>query len=82
MAAADRPDEIEVRAFRGQRRNFINRMKKVNGNTFMFTEKKGGKTTLTGKIIYAKDGKSRTVTVWGKGADGKKFTSTAFYDKS
>ena len=57
-------------------------LKKVSANTYSLVSKKGGKTVGTGKIVYAKDGKSRTVTVSGTGPDGKKFKSTAFYDKS
>jgi hypothetical protein len=41
-----------------------------------FANKKGGKVTLSGKIVVAADGKSRTVTVSGTDASGK-VTSTA-----
>jgi hypothetical protein len=37
--------------------------------------------TTRGRIVVAADGKSRTVTVTGTDAAGKKFTSTAVYDK-
>ena len=43
--------------------------------------KKGGKTTITGRIVASADGKSRTVTTTGTDAKGKKVTSTAVYDK-
>lgn len=53
----------------------------VNEHTNDITFMKGGKATGSGQITVAKDGKSRTVTVHGTDADGKKFTSKAVYDK-
>ena len=55
--------------------------KKVNARTTDITNKKGGKITQTGRIIVSADGKSRTLTVSGTNAAGKKTTSTAVYDK-
>jgi hypothetical protein len=46
-----------------------------------FTAKKDKKVTLTGTIILSTDGKSRTVVTSGTDAQGKKFKSTAVYDK-
>lgn len=46
-----------------------------------FTAQKGGKTTTTGTVILSVDGKSRTVISSGTDAQGKKFKSTAVYDK-
>jgi hypothetical protein len=43
--------------------------------------KKDGKVTMTGKLVLAPDGKSRTLTISGTDAAGKKVHSTAFYDK-
>jgi hypothetical protein len=43
--------------------------------------KNGGKTTSSGRIVVAPDGKSRTVTVNGTDASGKKISYTAVYDK-
>jgi len=54
---------------------------RVNQNTLRVTEKKGGKITVTGRIVVAADGKSRTVTTTATDANGKKTTSTRFYDK-
>jgi len=54
---------------------------KVNDRTMDFTIKKGGKVTVTGRIVVAADGKSRTVTTSGTAAKGKKFKSTSVYDK-
>jgi len=53
----------------------------VNAHTTAFANKKDGKVTLSGKIVVAADGKSRTVTVSGIDASGKNVTSTAVYDK-
>lgn len=55
--------------------------KMVNATTTELTNKKDGKVVATGKIVIAADGKSRTVTVKGKDAAGKKIEYTAVYDK-
>jgi hypothetical protein len=54
---------------------------KVNDRTLNFTVKKGGKTTVTGQIVVAADGKSRTVTASGTNPKGKKFKNISVYDK-
>ncbi len=56
-------------------------IKKVDARHYNVTEKKDGKTTVTGTLVYAADGKSRTVTTHAKDAQGKPVTSTAVYDK-
>jgi hypothetical protein len=56
--------------------------KMVNDRTNDITTMKGGKTLWTGRITVAPDGKSRTVTVNGTDADGKKFKGKAVYDKA
>lgn len=53
----------------------------VNDRTLTLTTKKDGKTTSTGRIVVAPDGKSRTVTLRGTDSSGKEVTETAFYDK-
>ncbi len=55
--------------------------KKVDDHTLELTVKKGGKVTTSGRIVVSADGKSRTVTVSGTDPQGKKFKSTAVYDK-
>jgi len=55
--------------------------KKVDARTMELTNKKAGKPVVTGKITVSADGKSRTVTISGTDASGKKVTSTAVYDK-
>lgn len=54
---------------------------KVNAHTTKFWVKNGDKVVLTGKIVVAADGKSRTVTASGMSAGGKKISYTAVYDK-
>src|SRR5438552_5875710 len=55
--------------------------KVVNDRTNDITTMKDGKIVWTGRITVAADGKSRTVTLNGTGADGKKFNGKAVYDK-
>jgi hypothetical protein len=55
--------------------------KRIDAHTLALTNKKDGKVTLTGKITVAADGKTRTVVVSGKDANGKKISSTAVYNK-
>lgn len=55
--------------------------KKIDDRTTELTNKKGDKVVASGKIVISADGKTRTLTVSGTGADGKKFKYTAVYDK-
>lgn len=55
--------------------------KVVNDHTNDITAMKDGKVNWTGTITVSKDGKSRTVTVNGTDASGKKFKGRVFYDK-
>jgi len=54
---------------------------KVNDRTMDVAVKKSGKTTITGRIVVAADGKSRTVTTSGTDPSGKKVKSASVYDK-
>jgi hypothetical protein len=54
---------------------------KIDDHTLGFNVKKSGKVTTSGRIGVSADGKSRTVTTSGTDAQGKKFKSTAVYDK-
>jgi hypothetical protein len=56
--------------------------KVVNDRTNNITTMKDGKVAWSGKITVSADGKSRTVTMNGTGADGKKFSGKAVYDKA
>jgi hypothetical protein len=53
----------------------------VNERTTDTTARKDGKVVMTAVIAVSKDGKSRTVTLTGTDAMGKKFTNTTYYDK-
>ena len=55
--------------------------KMINAHTYNVAVKKDGKVTMSGKIVIAADGKTRTVTLSGMDASGKKMTSVAAYDK-
>jgi hypothetical protein len=55
--------------------------KTVDDHTIVVVVKKAGKTTSTGHLVLAGDGKSRTLTVNGTTPEGKKFKSVAVYDK-
>jgi hypothetical protein len=55
--------------------------KKIDDRTLKVTVKKDGKVTAHGRLVVSADGKSRTVTVNGTDAEGKKFKNTAVYDK-
>ena len=56
--------------------------KVVNDRTYDLTAMKDGKMVWSGKSTVSADGKSRTVTLNGTGADGKKFSGKAVYDKA
>jgi len=55
--------------------------KKVSDHKLATSNKKGDKVVSTGSIVVAPDGKSRTLTMSGTNAAGKKYSSTAVYDK-
>jgi hypothetical protein len=55
--------------------------KMVDKNTLEIVNKKGGKTTMSGRIVVSGDGKTRTVTTTATNAQGKKVTNVAVYDK-
>jgi hypothetical protein len=55
--------------------------KKSGDRALEFDAKKDGKVILTGRVVVAADGKSRTVTTSATDSSGKKVTSTGVYDK-
>jgi len=55
--------------------------KKINDHKLAVSSKKGDNVVSTGRIVVSPDGKSRTLTLSGTNAAGKKYTSTAVYDK-
>ena len=54
----------------------------INDRTNDITTMKNGKVVWSGQITVSKDGKSRTVSINGTDANGKKFASKAVYDKA
>ncbi len=56
-------------------------LKQIDDRTFVVTNKKDGKVTLTGRIVLSADGKTRTVTTTGTDPQGKKVHGTSVYDK-
>jgi hypothetical protein len=55
--------------------------KQIDDHTLEFTIKKGGKVTITGRVVVSADGKTRTATANGTDPQGKNFKSTSVYDK-
>ena len=55
--------------------------KRVDDHTLTFTATKGGKVTMTGRVVISADGKTRTVTTTQTDASGKKISSSGVYDK-
>ena len=53
----------------------------VDANTLAMSVKKGGNETVTGRIVIAANGKSRTVTTSGTDSKGDKISNMAAYDK-
>jgi hypothetical protein len=56
--------------------------KVVNDRTYDLTGMKDGKMLWTGKSTVSADSKTRTVTINGTDANGKKFSGKAVYDKA
>src|SRR5215469_8234981 len=54
---------------------------KIDDQTLGFNVKKSGKTIISGRIVVAADGRSRTVTSSGTDSKGNKVSSTAVYEK-
>lgn len=55
--------------------------RRINSHTLALTGKKGGKITLTGRIVVSGNGRVRTVTTTGTDAKGKRVTTRGVYDK-
>lgn len=54
---------------------------KVNARTLAFTDKKEDKVRISGRVVVAADGKTRTVRTAGTDSNGKRFVSRAVYEK-
>ena len=55
--------------------------RKINNRTLALTGKKGGKVTVSGRIVVSANGRSRTVTTTGTDSKGKRVSTRAVYDK-
>ena len=53
----------------------------VNERTNNTVATKAGKVVMTAVLTVAKDGKSRTVKLMGREANGQKFTEMTYYDR-
>jgi hypothetical protein len=56
-------------------------MKQIDDHTMELTITKGGKVTLSGLVVVAGDGKTRTLTTNGIDAEGRKVQRIFVYDK-
>ena len=54
---------------------------KIDARTYEVVQKKGGKTTLTARIVVAADGKTRVTTISGSDAQGQTVNNSMFYEK-
>jgi len=55
--------------------------KRVSTHVLALTDKKGGKVTISGRIVVSADGKSRSTTLNSTDAKGNKVTRVEYYDK-
>jgi hypothetical protein len=53
----------------------------VDDHTLTFTSRKGGKETITGRVVVSADGKTRRVDTTGTDPKGQKFSASAVYTK-
>src|SRR5580658_7320779 len=56
-------------------------LKQIDAHTLELTSKKGGKVTMTAKIVVAADGRSRSLTASATYAVVMKVEGMSFYDK-
>jgi hypothetical protein len=54
---------------------------KIDGHSYQVAAKLGGKATLTTKVVYSADGKTRTATQTGTDAQGKAVNNTIVYGR-
>ena len=55
--------------------------KKIDDNSYTNTWKKGGKATVTAKVVVSADGKTMTITQTGTNAKGEAVNNTILYNK-
>lgn len=54
---------------------------KLDDNSYSNTWKKGGKTTITAKVVVSADGKTMTITQTGTNAKGEAVNNTIVYNQ-
>ena len=55
--------------------------RKMDDNSYSNTWKKGGKATITAKVVVSADGKTMTITQTGTNAKGEAVNNTIVYNK-
>lgn len=56
-------------------------VKRIDARTLETVSKKGGTATITGRIVLSADGKTRTNTQTGTGANGQKVNNVLVFEK-
>ena len=54
---------------------------KIDARTYEVVTKKGGKNTVTARIVVAADGKTRVTTQTGRDGQGRTINNSMFYEK-
>jgi hypothetical protein len=54
---------------------------KIDARTYEVVTKKGGKNTVTARIVVAADGKTRVTTQTGRDSQGRTVNNSIFYEK-
>jgi hypothetical protein len=54
---------------------------KIDARTYEVVTKKGGKNTVTARIVVAADGKTRVTTQTGRDGQGRTVNNSMFYEK-
>jgi len=54
---------------------------KIDARTYEVVTKKGGKNTVTARIVVAADGKTRVTTQTGRDGQGRTVNNSIFYEK-
>jgi len=54
---------------------------KIDARTYEVVNKKGGKNTMTARIVVSADGKTRTTTQTGRDGQGRTVNNTILYEK-
>jgi hypothetical protein len=54
---------------------------RIDDNSYVNTYKKGGKTTMTAKVVVSTDGRTLTLTHTGRDAQGREVHNVVVYDR-